>query len=112
MRLARSGAIALLGWCIIFPPVVEKSDVFYVKPNVTAPLNEWQAMKPVDGVPYPSQQKCEEARARMVAQAKDMLRSAPADVENLPSSIDTVKWTFALGAVSSRCIAQTDSEMN
>ncbi|MGH7780401.1 MAG: hypothetical protein ACREQR_11295 [Candidatus Binataceae bacterium] len=57
------------------------------------------------------EERLERYRSKMLRDAKEMLRNAPPSVAEMPSETRTVKWTFALGALKSRCLAGGDPEL-
>jgi hypothetical protein len=104
--------IALIAWYLIFPPQLHDNHTVYIGPNVAASLSTWQAMRgdkdDASGA-FSTKLECEDYRAQMVRDAKMALLDAPPNVAQMPSETRTIKWTFALGALKSICIASDDS---
>jgi len=97
-------------WSIMFPPLVVRSGVIYMEPNVAAPLTEWRPMELEKGRTFNSKSACEDARSNMELKTKDLLAGAPSDLAKRPlEKTETAgKWVLALEVNQSRCIANDD----
>jgi hypothetical protein len=107
--------LSLMGWLLLFPPQSERSGEILVGPNESAPLRQWNALqgdKVGDSGAFPTKSECEEYRSKTIVDVKRrLLIDAPPDVEKMPSETRTVKWTFALGALKSRCVSSNDPRL-
>jgi hypothetical protein len=72
MRIFHPTMIALIGWYIMFPPLVTRSKVIYMQPNVAAPLTEWRPMQLENGTTLDSERSCENFRSAMVINLKEL----------------------------------------
>lgn len=113
-RSLRLLSTTVIGWLLMFPPQAERSATPLTGPDVSAPIVQWQAMggqKVGESGVFATKSDCEDYRSKMIPDAKEKLLDAPRDVEQLPSRTATVKWTFALGALKSRCISTDDPQL-
>ncbi|WP_304823970.1 hypothetical protein [Candidatus Binatus sp.] len=110
-RLSKESAYT--AWCMVVPPLVVRSGVTYMKANLDAPLDQWQIEKGPDGTPivYISNELCEKSRAPLAKTAIDTLRKAPKDMEQTPSRMDTLQWTFSLEMANAKCIETNDPRL-
>lgn len=97
----------------MLPPLVSRSGQLYMKPDVKAPLTEWRAANLQGGTALDSEQACEDVRSKMTLKAKDLLRDAPRDLENMPlqASEQAGNWIFGLEAAASRCVSSDDPNL-
>ncbi|MGA7870780.1 MAG: hypothetical protein WCA22_07755 [Candidatus Binatus sp.] len=102
------------GWWIMFPPLVTRSGVIYMEPNVGAPLTEWRPMDLGKASTFDSESACQNARSEMESKAEGLLVGAPADLAKRPlEKTETAgKWVFALEVSQSRCIATDDPQLS
>jgi hypothetical protein len=106
-------AVAVV-WYLMFPPQAERSGMAVIGPDVSAPIEQWQEMrgeKEGESGAFRTKHECNDYRSKMLTDAKDKLLDAPPNVASMPSETRTIKWTFALGALSSKCIASDDSRL-
>jgi hypothetical protein len=113
MKINCATVIILIGWYLMLPPLVNRSGVLYMQPNVSAPLTEWRAADLQTGTTLDSAQTCEDIRSKMTSAAKKFALDAPTDIENMPmeTSEQAGKWIFALEIAKSRCIASDDPRL-
>jgi hypothetical protein len=113
MKIRHPTAIILIGWYLMIPPLVTRSGVLYMEPNVAAPLTEWRAAQLENGTTLDSEAECENFRSTVASNAKKLLLNAPPDLGKLPleRSERAAKWIFALGMIKSRCIASGDPRL-
>jgi hypothetical protein len=113
MKIRHPAAIILITWYIMFPPLVTRSGVVYMEPNVAAPLTEWRQMQLENGTKLDSESVCEDTRSTMVSKTKNLLADAPTDLEKMPleNNESAGNWVFALEAARSRCIASDDPRL-
>lgn len=108
-------ATVVLTWLLLFPPQAQRSGIPLIGPDVAAPLSQWQPMGAEnvgDSGAFSSKAACKDWQAKMILDAKNrLLIDAPPDVEKMPSETRTVKWTFALGALKSRCVSSNDPRL-
>jgi hypothetical protein len=113
MKIRHLTATILIGWYLMFPPLVTRSGKIYMEPNVAAPLTEWRAAALENGTTLDSERICENSRSVLASNAKKLLLGAPANIEEKP--LDTSEragtWVFALEAIKSRCIASDDPRL-
>jgi hypothetical protein len=113
MSIKHSATLAILiGWFLMFPPLINRSGVLYMEPDVSAPLTEWRPAQLEAGT-LDSKSVCENSRLALVSNAKNLLQDAPADLGKmrLEESERAGKWIFALEAAASRCIADDDPRL-
>ena len=84
-----------------------------MKANLDASLDQWQIEKERGGNPvvYISNELCEKSRASLAKTAIDTLRKAPKDMEQTPSRMDTIEWTFAIEMANAKCIETDDPRL-
>ncbi len=114
MKWLHAGLSFVIAWYLLLPPQTETSSTILMKPDTSAPLLQWQPMrgeKAGESGAFATRQECEEYRSKMISDAKVKLLDAPSGVENMPSETSTVKWTFALGALKSQCVASGDPRL-
>lgn len=114
LRSVHAPLIAL-AWFLMIPPQAEHSGTPLIGPDLTAPTSQWQAMrgeKVGESGAFPTKADCEDYRSKTIADArKRLLPDAPSGVEKMPSQSSTVRWTFGLAALSSKCISGGDSRL-
>jgi hypothetical protein len=113
MRIRHPAAMTLLAWYILFPPLVTRSGVVYMEPNVAARLTEWRPMQIEDGTVLDSERTCENYRSAMASAVGNSLPDAPPDLGKMPlnKSESAEKWVYAAEILNSRCIASDDPRL-
>jgi len=110
MKIRHPTAFILISWFIMTPPLINRSGVLYMQPNVAAALTEWRPMQLENGTILDSERTCEDFRSTIISKVKSLLVNAPPDLAKMPldKSESSGNWVFALGVINSRCIASDD----
>jgi len=103
MKLRHAAALALVGWCLILPPIVyppQSNGPTHVEQN--APLSQWRVWRRFD-----SQKDCEEALQLGFKKPAELRATRP------PPAVGTGVWTGYADAQAeaARCVKDDDPRL-
>jgi len=95
MNLRHAAAVALVGWYLMIPPVIEKAGSY--EADFNAPLSRWSVNSPFD-----SASECRAVNANLVLQQRRVFDQA---------QVHSRDWAVAQRLVVSQCIASDDPRL-
>jgi hypothetical protein len=99
----------------MFPPQATHSETALIGPDLNASLSQWQPMQGTrtdESGAFASKAACEKYQAKMIDDARNrLLVGAPPGIEKMPSETRTVRFTFGLAALHSKCVSSKDPRL-
>ena len=95
MNLRHAAALALVGWYLMIPPIIEKAGGY--EADFNAPISRWSVNSPFDAA-----SECRAVNGQLVLEQKQRLDKAP---------IHSLDWAVAQRLVTSQCISSDDPRL-